>query len=242
MRKKILTWTLAVLAAAGLTFVSGNTVSYAGQPEPVIPAEEVKNLEEAKDTDQLILVEAVSLYQVKVSYYRQTGAGAGPGVEKAWEEQFTAEGVYGRNGATDQKTEGDGKTPLGTYQFTMAFGLKEDPGSILPYHQIVRGDYWVDDPDSVYYNKLVNTSETAKSWNSAEDMASAAPFYNYGLVLNYNTDCVPGKGSAIFMHCTESEADTGSAGCIRIPESRMQQLLKSVDEKTKIMIISDHSQ
>ena len=45
-------------------------------------------------------------------------------------------GIVGRNGITDQKTEGDGSTPSGTYGFTMAFGLRENPGSVLPYHKI----------------------------------------------------------------------------------------------------------
>lgn len=239
MRKQVLTAVLAAVISLG--GIAGT--AFADETlEPVVTASEAGRLKAADDTDQLILVEATGLEQVKVSYYRKEAAQKGPGMQKNWTEVFTTAGVYGRNGGTADKREGDGKTPLGTYQFTMAFGLKEDPGSILNYHQIKSGDYWVDDSQSAYYNQLVNTGEIKKAWNSAEDMSAAAPFYNYGLVLNYNTECIPGKGSAIFIHCTQSAADTGSAGCIRVPEELMKQLVQSVDAKTKIVIVSDLSQ
>ena len=99
---------------------------------------------------------------------------------------MSKEAVSGMNGITMQKQEGDKKTPAGVYRFTMAFGLKANPGTILPYHQIVDGDYYVDDGNSQYYNKLANTKQVQKDWNSAEDLMAQAPQYNYGLVLDYN--------------------------------------------------------
>ncbi|MFR4578721.1 MAG: hypothetical protein ACLT76_02830 [Clostridium fessum] len=96
---------------------------------------------------------------------------------------MSKEAVSGMNGITMQKQEGDKKTPAGVYRFTMAFGLKANPGTILPYHQIVDGDYYVDDGNSQYYNKLANTKQVQKDWNSAEDLMAQAPQYNYGLVL-----------------------------------------------------------
>lgn len=227
----------AMLMCANLfsSYGAGNS------PDPY----QVGRLKAAKEADQLILVVGGEGYDVTVSYYKKEGNGLrkGPGeMAESWTEVFTTKGVYGKNGASAEKREGDGKTPVGTYQFTMAFGLKENPGSVLPYHQIRQGDYWVDDSGSAYYNQLVNTKETTQDWNSAEDMAASAPFYNYGLVLDYNKDCVPGAGSAIFMHCTKSEADTGSQGCIRIPEELMKQVIQSVNETSRIVIVTDASQ
>lgn len=199
-------------------------------------------VEDLKDAEDLIVVVGDGASKVMVSYYskEQAASKKGPGeTEDVWTEVFTTPGVYGKNGATSKKREGDGKTPTGTYSFTMAFGLKENPGSILPYHQIQKGDYWVDDSDSKYYNQLVNVNQTKKDWKSAEDMAASSPYYNYALALDYNKDQVPGAGSAIFIHCTKSEQDTGSQGCIRIPEELMKSLVQSVDEKTKIVIFSE---
>lgn len=184
----------------------------------------------AEDGDQLIVVAGTGGCNADVFYYKKDEAGA-------WSLVWKEAGVVGRNGITAQKREGDGKTPAGIYGFTMAFGLKEDPGSILPYHKIVKGDYWVDDSASPYYNKLVNTAQTPKNWNSAENMIATSPYYNYGLALDYNPDCVPGMGSAIFLHCFTASADNGSAGCIRLPEARAMELVQSVTEQTKIAIL-----
>ena len=62
------------------------------------------------------------------------------------------------------------------YRFTMAFGLKANPGTILPYHQIVDGDYYVDDGNSRYYNKLANTKQVQEGleFGGESDGAGAA--------------------------------------------------------------------
>lgn len=199
----------------------------------------IAQLEASKDASQIILVVGKGNYDATVSYYKKKESEAiGPAVSAGgWEHKFSVEGVVGKNGITSEKKEGDSKTPEGVYQFTLAFGLFDNPGSQIPYHKIQMGDYWVDDSASVYYNKLVNVNSTPKSWNSAEDMMACVPYYNYGLALNYNEECVPGEGSAIFIHCTKSTADTGSAGCVRIPQEKMKQLVESVDEHTKIIIV-----
>jgi len=154
---------------------------------------------------------------------------------------MSKEAVSGMNGITMQKQEGDKKTPAGVYRFTMAFGLKANPGTILPYHQIVDGDYYVDDGNSQYYNKLANTKQVQKDWNSAEDLMAQAPQYNYGLVLDYNPECTPGKGSAIFLHCPKSWNNTGTSGCISIPEEDMKQVVCQVDAGTKIVVVQDEA-
>lgn len=190
------------------------------------------NLEAAREADQMIVVVGTGGCYADVFYYRKDE-------QAAWNLVWKEDGIVGRGGITSDKREGDGKTPIGTYGFTLAFGLKEDPGSILNYHQIQTDDYWVDDPASAYYNRLVNTAQTAKDWNSAENLAACSPYYNYALALDYNQDCVPGLGSAIFLHCYTASPDNGSAGCIRLPEERMRELLLTVTEKSRIVIAAD---
>ena len=242
-----------MMAAGSLTAMAAGSTGAGTAPDPkeqgpgVIAASEAEpeekgaavengiiqpqNLEGAKDADQLVVVVGTGGCGADVYYYKKSG--------EAWEMAWKEAGIVGRNGITDQKAEGDGSTPSGTYGFTMAFGLRENPGSILPYHKIAKGDYWVDDSASPYYNKLVNTSQVAKNWNSAENMASASPYYNYALALNYNEACEPGKGSAIFLHCFTASRDNGSAGCIRLPQERAKELVQSATERTKIVIAPD---
>ena len=187
-----------------------------------------QNLTGAEDADQLIVVVGTGGCNADTYYYKKG--------DDTWNLEWKEASIVGRGGITSEKAEGDGRTPAGTYGFTMAFGLKDAPGSVLPYHKIVKGDYWVDDSASPYYNKLVNTSTTPRTWNSAENLAAASPYYDYALALDYNQDCVPGKGSAIFLHCFTASADNGSAGCIRLPEARAKELVQSATGQTRIVI------
>lgn len=210
---------------------------------------QVEKLKGADQADQLILaVGHGSGPEVTVAYYvREDGKEAGPGVSGgSWVKQFEVESVYGRNGASKEKREGDGKTPEGIFGLTMAFGILPSPGSVLAYHQIQEGDFWVDDVDSSYYNRLVNVKETGRHWKSGENMIAQAPYYDYGLALDFNKECTPGAGSAIFIHCEDAQSGTekkktGSAGCIRLPKEQMKLLVQKADAKTKVIIVSDAS-
>lgn len=226
---------IMVTAGAATSLASSADVESSGSSLPVLNGViQPGNLEAAKEADQMIVVVGTGGCQGEVYYYRKS--------QDSWDMVWKEAGIVGRNGITAEKVEGDGKTPAGTYSFTMSFGLKEDPGSILPYHKVVKGDYWVDDGTSPYYNQLVNTSVTPKSWSSAENLAAASPYYNYALALDYNGERVPGKGSAIFLHCFTARADNGSAGCIRLPEARAKELVQTATEKTRIVITPDLSQ
>ncbi len=191
-------------------------------------------LETSKENTHIVLIVGNKEDKTKVNVYDYTKSPEG-----VWSENWSVGGICGKTGISEEKKEGDKKTPEGKFSATMNFGIKKDPGSILPYHKVKKGDFWVDDSESKFYNKLVNTSTTKKEWNSAENMIRQAPYYNYGIVLDYNKDCVPYKGSAVFIHCTKTDKDTYSAGCIRISEEYMKKLISGIDKDTKIIIVSD---
>ena len=100
------------------------------------------NLGAAGEADQMVMVVGTGGCNADVSYYRKDENGA-------WQLAWKEAGIVGRGGITDEKREGDGKTPEGTYRFTMPFGLKDDPGAKLPYHKVRQGDFWVDDSQAV---------------------------------------------------------------------------------------------
>ncbi len=197
---------------------------------------DVNDLQAAREATQLIVVvgNPADPAQGTLSWYKRDENGR-------LVQVLSVPAVSGMYGITENKAEGDKKTPAGVYSFTMAFGLKENPGTILPYHQIVEGDYYVDDSASRYYNQLVNVSQVQKDWNSAEDLIHQVPHYNYGLVLNYNPECTPGKGSAIFLHCPKASNNTGTSGCISIPEEYMRQIACQADEGTRIVVVQQES-
>ena|GEM_PF-716928 len=149
-----------------------------------------------------------------------------------WTEIMRCSGFVGINGV-GPTWEGDPTTPEGTFSMSMAFGIKANPGTAMPYLQVNENHYWVDDSNSAYYNKLVDTSVTTPDWNSAEHLIEAEPYYYYAIVVDYNTDCVPGAGSAIFLHCT---VYAPSQGCIQVPEENMVFILNHLQPGALIVI------
>ena len=229
-------------AAACLTLLVGSAVPVLAAQATGPAAEsawlesgcDVNELEAARDATQLFVVIGNREDPAKstLSWYQRDEEGR-------FEEVLTTEAVSGMFGITQEKAEGDKKTPAGVYSFSMAFGLKENPGTILPYHQIREGDYYVDDSRSRYYNQLVNTGEVSKDWNSAEDLMRQAPQYNYALVIDYNPQDIPGKGSAIFLHCPKAANNTGTSGCISVPEELMKEIACQADEGSRIVIVQE---
>lgn len=185
----------------------------------------VTNLKVAEKTNQVVVVLAEGSSAV-VSVHNKD-------VDGIWKEALSAEASIGKNGI-GKITEGDGKTPRGEYEFTFGFGIKENPGTTFSYTQVDDSYYWVDDSDSQYYNQFVSTKEVVRDWDSAEHIMSAEESYHYVLATNYNEDCVPGLGSAIFMHCKP----TGGAGCIAVSEESMIQIMKMVQPDC-VLIIDD---
>lgn len=221
------------LAAFGFTARGEETGPGMKKSEDRKSGIEIERLAAAGDTDQVIVVTGSGSAgsRVQVAYFKQDQ-------DAGWQEEFYVSGYCGYNGMSSEKREGDRKTPTGTYHFTGAFGIKADPGSILAYKELDTCDYWVDDSSSSYYNQLVSTRDTAVSWNSAEHLIAVNPCYNYSLALSYNEACVPGMGSAIFLHGLHP-TKTWTEGCVAIPEENVMQLIRQVDANTKIIIVPD---
>ena len=141
----------------------------------------------------------------------------------------------GKNGLTSDKREGDGKTPIGEFELGIILGthLKEKNKNGLKYMQINKDMYWVDDPKSKYYNQLVDISEVEKDWNSAEHLIDYPIQYEYLIEIRTNPNNIPGKGSAIFLHCINHGA---TAGCVAVDRETMKKLIENIDKDTKIEI------
>lgn len=140
-------------------------------------------------------------------------------------------GRVGIGGVTEEKTEGDKKTPAGLYGLGMAFGTEPEPETKLSYRQIDGDSYWVDDGASPAYNTWV---EGAGDWRSAEHLADHQSAYALAVVIEYNTDpVVPYAGSAIFLHC----GSTPTAGCVSIAHEDMARILKWLDPSANPMIL-----
>jgi L,D-peptidoglycan transpeptidase YkuD (ErfK/YbiS/YcfS/YnhG family) len=140
---------------------------------------------------------------------------------------------------TTLKKEGDLKTPAGLFGFCFAFGYAENPdaGITWPYLALNENFVGVDDPESRYYNCIVNRKKlTEHDWKSAETMLRPDGLYKWGIVIDYNFEnAIKGAGSQIFMHIWRG-AGQGTEGCIAMPEDKMLELLKWMDGGSRPLV------
>ncbi|MDO5310252.1 MAG: L,D-transpeptidase family protein [Planctomycetia bacterium] len=152
-----------------------------------------------------------------------------------YEKLFSCPAVIGRNGPGKQM-EGDAKTPLGTWKVGKAYGIKEDPGSQIPYTQVTEDMYWCGDSTSANYNTLIYHSDNPDvDHTEDEHLISIGMRYNYILDMGYNAACSPYVGSAIFLHCWKDK-DYPTSGCVAISEEDMVKVLQTVTPNTSVTI------
>lgn len=148
-----------------------------------------------------------------------------------WNLVLNTNGYVGKYGLTRDMSEGGKKAPIGKFSIGTAFGQVGNPGTRLPWRNITGDDVWVDDPNSSLYNTWQSRSATQGQWNSAENMTH--PLYKYGFLINYNTERIPNKGSAIFFHIGTSY----TLGCTATSESNVISILKWLDPSKNPVII-----
>ncbi len=145
--------------------------------------------------------------------------------------------AIGKNGVVPQENgrEGDGKTPLGTYQ--IRYGLFRDDRVALPANKLVfwriqRADGWCDDPTDTAYNRPIGLPSS----KSAEALWRDSHVYDIVIVLGHN-DNPPAadKGSAVFLHIAQ-EGFAPTLGCVAIAKDDMLSLLPLLSKNSKITI------
>ena len=148
-------------------------------------------------------------------------------------EELETSGYVGAAGVSDKSFEGSWQTPKGFFPVGEAFYIHNKPTTGLESFQITQNTYWVDDPNSDYYNQKVE-SEGAIDWNSAEHMIDIQN-YEYGFVINFNMSPIEkGKGSAIFFHISSSP----TAGCVGTSQEMVLEYLKVLDKDKNPYILT----
>ena len=146
--------------------------------------------------------------------------------------------AIGKNGAVPacDGREGDGKTPLDTYQ--VRYGMYRTdrialPDTELQFWQIRRDDGWCDTPDDPAYNRPVRLpypSNAEKLWRDSH-------VYDIIIVLGHNdSPPIPNMGSAVFLHIAR-EAYAPTQGCIAISQRDMLTLIPSLSQSSRVEII-----
>jgi L,D-peptidoglycan transpeptidase YkuD (ErfK/YbiS/YcfS/YnhG family) len=185
------------------------------------------------------IVDGTSRHRAQLSFWVRDDSPCGfvqVVATKAW---------VGANGFSNGRTRHQGSltTPTGTYSMTEAFGIQPNPGTALPYHQVEKGDWWVEDNTSRYYNSLRNERlggfhPTRRGVNGSERLLDYHGQYAHVVVLNFNRPPdrrVHKRGAGIFLHVKSPKGAT--AGCISISKSELRLLMSYLQVGDRISIV-----
>ena len=189
----------------------------------------VESIPEAAEAQQLFVVAGIGQTTAYVSMHEK-------GEDGTWKQIMTTPGYIGKYGL-DKEKEGDAKTPTGTFCFNYAFGIAEDPGCAIPYHQVGDNDYWSGDQREGYsYNEMVSIEDLPDlNTDDSEHILDYTYQYQYCLNISYNAEGTPGLGSAIFLHCLGPQKPY-TGGCVAIPQDRMITVMQNVREDCVVVI------
>ncbi len=177
----------------------------------------------SKDTTQVLLIESSGV-TAKESMWELQGF--------EWKKIMETKGYVGIDGV-GEASEYISKTPKGVYSLTIAFGVLPNPGTALPYTQINDSHFWVSDVDSAYYNQFVSSDLITPDWDTSEHLTDEPAAYGYAIAIDYNTECIPGKGSAFAFHC---ETGGPTAGCVSAPKEDVLFVLQHINTHCEIVI------
>ena len=91
---------------------------------------------------------------------------------------------------------------------------------------------WCDDPNSKFYNKLIEFPFKKK----AEKLWLKKKIYDVILVIDYNLKpVIKNKGSAIFLHLAKKNYPP-TRGCVAVSKEDMLFLIDKINYKTKLII------
>lgn len=145
--------------------------------------------------------------------------------------------AVGRGGLVLDKREGDGGTPIGSWPLREVFYRPDRmamPVTRLPLRPLAPYDGWCDAPGDARYNKPVRLPYPA----SAEKLWRGDHLYDLIVVVGYNdAPVVPGKGSAIFLHCARADY-TPTAGCVAFARRHLLSILRKVDTRSQLIVQS----
>ena len=151
-------------------------------------------------------------------------------------DEFKFKCCIGKNGSTNNKKEGDKKTPKGKFKIERLYYRKDrinKPETSLKCVEIKDNVGWCNDVNfPTKYNQRIKISKKIKH----EKLKRKDYKYDFFIPIKYNfKKPIPGKGSCIFIHLTKKYKPT--AGCVAIHEKDFLIILKLIKRNTRIKIL-----
>lgn len=192
----------------------------------------VSTLPATQGAEQVFIVAAMGMDKTTayISMHQKDKVGV-------WKQILSTPGFVGKKGMCldADHVEGCGQTPVGVYRFNKAFGIAADPGCSIPYVQVDENTYWSSDP-ARNYNDMVDIRVVPDLLiDHGEHIVDYEHQYQYCLNINFNEECTPGRGSAIFLHCFGPKKPY-TEGCVAIPQNFMKMVMNYVHENCVVII------
>lgn len=151
--------------------------------------------------------------------------------------------ALGKKGIAGIKSEGDMKTPAGSFPLRTVFyrydKLSGPIYSKVPMMALLQEDGWCDDPEDAAYNRPVMLPYHA----SAERLWREDDIYDVIVILGHNDDPVrKGRGSAVFLHVAAEGAGhrkfAGTEGCIALKKNDLLEILPALSPETTLKVVT----
>jgi L,D-peptidoglycan transpeptidase YkuD (ErfK/YbiS/YcfS/YnhG family) len=144
--------------------------------------------------------------------------------------------AIGRGGIAQKIGEGDGITPIGTFDI-LGIGWRSDRWNIvapnIAQRPIGPQAVWSDDPKDPHYN---HSSYGMGYPFGHERLRRADPLYDAFGIMDYNfPNAVPGKGSAIFIHVWRKPRHP-TEGCIAFDRHALAFVFANWQPHSRIVI------
>jgi L,D-peptidoglycan transpeptidase YkuD (ErfK/YbiS/YcfS/YnhG family) len=143
--------------------------------------------------------------------------------------------ALGKGGVKKKTMEGDNITPKGTFKIIKIYYRPDKIKKIktlIKKIKIKKNMGWCDDPNSRFYNKLINLPTKY----SHEKLYRNDSLYDLIVVLSYNTNpIIKNKGSAIFIHIAKNSYKK-TRGCIALKKEHLIKIISKIKKNTKIKI------
>lgn len=230
----ILTTVLLVTGCGGKTGSAGKNLT--PREKLSLEAEDspewLNKLDQSANADQLFVVAAVGDTTAWISMHEKDKDGS-------WKMIMSTPGFIGKNGicADADHAEGCAQTPVGTYHFTKAFGIADDPGCKMPYTKVTDDTYWSGDQrEGMHYNEIVSIKDHPDlDTENSEHILDYTYQYQYCLNISFNEEGTPGRGSAIFLHCF-GDWKPYTGGCVAVPMDQMYYIMTHVSPGCVVVI------
>ncbi len=211
----------------------------------------LKSIPQLRSSQQLIIVTTTGWNEVNatVRLLERKQAGTTP-----WEQVGTSfPALIGRRGfawgiglhGTGEpgmpiKKEGDQRSPAGLFRLYAVFGIA-DAAQVsfvqFSYEKVAASTEAIDDPESKYYNRIVDrTAIKQPDWSTSEKMLAVPDQYKLGLMIEHNWSQYPGFGSCIFFHVWNPNR-LGTSGCTATSLANLERLLHWLDVKQHPLIL-----